>query len=154
MTTPDDARIAEHLLQTRLAAQKPERWFVRLRLDDCCQPPKNSACRRSGRGSFITSCKLWQATALEAIEKLNGHAEAQFRLGVSYYFRICGTPVKTVQGLSWISVAAARGHEEAADMKAALALLTPRLTNEDKRQVDELAQRYWNDHVLPFRVAE
>ena len=62
--------------------------------------------------------------------------------------------MKTVQGLAWISVAAARGHEEAADMKAALALLTPRLSDEDRRQVDELAQRYWNDHVLPFLAAE
>ena len=95
-----------------------------------------------------------QAIRWYRVAALNGHAEAQFRLGACYYSGIGGTPVKTVQGFAWINVAAARGHEEAADMKAALALLTPRLSDAEKRQVEELTQRYWNDHVLPFLAAE
>ena len=100
-------------------------------------------------GGDIREAMRWYRRAAR-----KGHTEAQFRLGASYYSGIGGTPVKTVEGLAWINVAAARGHEEAADMKAALALLTPRLSEAERRQVDVLTQRYWNDHVLPFLAAE
>ena len=85
---------------------------------------------------------------------LKGHTEAQYHLGASYYSGTGGTPVKEIQGLAWISVADARGHEEAVEMKAALALLASRLSEAEKWRAEELTKRYWNDYVLPFGVAE
>lgn len=65
--------------------------------------------------SFNTPVDINMPNELSELQKLSdqGHADAQFRLGVMYNFGIIGAPKDYAQALHWFRKAAEQGYEEA-----------------------------------------
>ncbi len=70
------------------------------------------------QGDYATALKEWRALAAQ------GHAEAQYNLGVMYY-RGYGVTKDNVQAYMWLNLAAVRGLETARTLRDKLVEIMP-----------------------------
>jgi len=83
------------------------------------------------QGDYATALKEWRALAAQ------GHAEAQYNLGVMYY-RGYGVTKDNVQAYMWLNLAAMRGLETARTLRDRLAeKMTPAQLAEAQRLARE-----------------
>ena len=76
-----------------------------------------------------------------------GNALAQSRMG-SMYASGEGVPQDYVEAHAWLNIYAAQGNKRAEKIKQ---LIAERMTREQRARAQELARRYWEAYVLPFR---
>ena len=96
---------------------------------------------------YITAMRWYRRSAEQ------GNASGQLALGRSFALGE-GTLQDATQAYAWLSVGLAqgvffKGQEEWA--RATIDRLRENMTKHEFAQAQELAQRYWSDHVLPFR---
>jgi len=88
------------------------------------------------RGDYATAFREFLALAEQ------GHADAQYNLGVMYD-EGTGVPVNNVRAYMWWSLAKAQGHESAASN---LDIVKNRMTPADISKAQALASEWWRKH--------